>query len=105
MRPIDKRTGHPTDEEAFRREMEAAGATVTSWENGPGDHYAIHSHSYRKVLLCLRGSIVFHLPEADVELGTGSCMVVDSGTAHSADVGEAGVRCVEAQVRVERRLP
>lgn len=87
----------PIDEDDFRREMEAAGATVSFWGNGPGDHYAVHAHSYRKVLCCLQGSIVFHLPDADVELVPGMRMVIDPGTAHSADVGAHGVRCAEAQ--------
>lgn len=94
-RPGDDRPG---DEAIFRQEMEAAGATVSSWGNGPGDRYGLHSHSYRKVLYCAQGSIVFHLPEADVELVAGSRLVIDPSTAHSAEVGGAGVRCVEAHL-------
>lgn len=105
MAPIDEPTHEPTDpfadEEEFRREMRAAGATVSSWANGPGDRYGVHSHPYRKVLWCVDGSIVFHLPEADVELTAGSRVVIGPGTDHSAEVGSAGVRCAEAQFRAE----
>jgi quercetin dioxygenase-like cupin family protein len=86
------------DETEFRQEMEGAGALVVSvWGNGPGDRYGVHSHPYRKVLGCLEGSIVFHLPEENVELGAGQRLTIDPETPHSATVGPGGVRCAEAR--------
>jgi quercetin dioxygenase-like cupin family protein len=82
--------------ETFRREMRQAGASVSAWSNGPGDRYGPHSHPYRKVLCCLEGSIVFHLPTSDETLSTGQRLVIEPGTVHSATVGPAGVRCAEA---------
>lgn len=76
--------------------MQDAGATVSVWANGPGDHYSVHTHGYRKVLCCLQGGIVFHLPDADVALGPGARTIIEPGTPHSADVGTQGVRCAEA---------
>ncbi len=85
------------DEDSFRDEMSSAGATtVTLWANPPGDTYAQHSHPYRKVLCCLDGSIVFHLPGGDVPLGKGDRTEIEAGIRHSASVGPEGVRCAEA---------
>lgn len=85
-------------EAQFRDEMErAATASLSVWSNGPGDVYAPHSHDYRKVLACLEGSIVFHLPGGDVALSPGDRTVIARGTRHSATVGPDGVRCAEAR--------
>lgn len=81
---------------AFEDEMRAAGHPVSVWANGPGDRYAAHAHAYRKILCCLDGSIVFHLPRGDVALSGGDRLVIEPGVAHSATVGPRGVRCAEA---------
>ena len=66
------------------------------WGNGPGDTYGRHSHDYHKVLFCLRGSIVFHTREGDVELTAGDRLDLEPGTDHAATVGVEGCECVEA---------
>lgn len=71
----------------------------SEWSNGPGYEYAAHSHPYRKILRCLAGSIVFHLPDRDVPLATGDRLELDAGVEHSASVGPSGVRCTEEHVR------
>lgn len=87
-------------EGAFGDEMARLGATsVSVWGNEPGDVYAPHSHDYRKLLCCLEGSIVFHLPDGDVALEEGERTVIEPGTRHSASVGANGVRCAEAHFR------
>jgi quercetin dioxygenase-like cupin family protein len=48
------------------------------------------------VLYCSEGSIVFHLPGGEVELGPGDRLDVPPGTVHAATVGPDGVTCVEA---------
>ena len=35
-------------EAEFIAEMRAAGWPVSVWSNGPGDTYAVHTHSYKK---------------------------------------------------------
>ena len=87
-------------EDDFRAEMKAEGWQVSTWANGPGDTYARHSHGYQKILCCLRGSIIFHTDESDVALREGDRLVLPPGTAHSATVGPAGVRCAEAHLPV-----
>ena len=68
---------------------------TTSWSNAPGDTYGWHAHAYRKVLRCVRGSIVFHLRDRDVELRTGDELDIPPGTEHAATVGRDGVECEE----------
>ena len=88
-RPITTRDGI---EETFRAE----GLSPHAWGNGPGDRYGTHSHSYHKVLYCVSGSIVFHTPDGDVELGSGDRLELPPGTPHSATVGPSGCECMEA---------
>jgi uncharacterized protein YjlB len=71
-----------------------------SWSNGPGDHYAPHSHTYEKVLYCVDGSITFLLEAHDgkrIELTSGDRMVLPAGTIHSAVVGPRGCTCIEGK--------
>jgi len=82
----------------FAEEMRAAGHPVSEWANAPGDTYGRHTHPYKKILCCLEGSIVFHLPDGDVALFAGDRLVLEPGVEHSATVGRAGVRCAEAHV-------
>lgn len=92
----------PTEAE-LRRRMQAEGLSPHSWSNGPGDEYSAHSHSYTKVLYCVRGSIRFSLSDSgeQLDLHPGDKMVLPAGTRHSAIVGPAGVTCIEAP-RYER---
>jgi mannose-6-phosphate isomerase-like protein (cupin superfamily) len=94
----DTRYPRHVSTDAFAEEMRSAGHPTSEWANGPGFEYAPHSHRYRKMLQCLEGSIVFHLPDRDVALAPGDRMVVDPGVQHGATVGPSGVRCVEAHV-------
>lgn len=85
-------------EQEFVAEMQAAGYPVSTWGNPPGDTYGRHSHSYRKILCCLEGSVTFHTPGRDVCLGPGDRLDLPAGTPHSATVGPDGVRCAEAHL-------
>lgn len=90
----------PPDETKLLRRMRQEGLSPYSWSNAPGDTYAVHSHSYEKVLYCARGSIRFVLHdqagEQNVDLAPGDCMIVPPGVRHSAIVGSQGVTCLEA---------
>jgi hypothetical protein len=66
------------------------------WANDPGDRYGRHEHGFHKVLFCLKGSIVFHTDEGDVELVAGDRLDLEPGTSHGAIVGPDGCTCVEA---------
>lgn len=85
-------------EAELRQRMLAEGLSPSSWSNGPGDEYAVHSHRYTKILYCVRGSIRFTLPDRGeaVDLAPGDKMVLPAGTRHGALVGPAGVTCIEA---------
>jgi len=82
-------------EEALRNEAR----DVYGWSNGPGDIYGEHEHDFRKVLVCVRGSIDFHLATGGViRLGAGERMVLEPHTRHSAVVGPEGCECVEGKL-------
>ena len=91
----------PPSEHELRSKMQSDGLAPYSWSNGPGDTYAVHSHTYEKVLYCVRGSIRFVLldqPEGSraIDLAAGDCMILPARTQHSAYVGPQGVTCLEA---------
>lgn len=78
-------------------EFRAAGLPHYEWSNGPHDRYAEHQHAYEKILICLAGSIVFHVPgQLALELHPGDRLVLPAQTRHAATVGPQGVRCLEA---------
>lgn len=87
------------------------GLAPASWSNGAGDRYAAHDHRYDNVIVCVAGSIVFGLPATDesVSLSVGDRLELPEGTRHDAQVGPAGVTCLEAHLpggrigRVARR--
>lgn len=87
-------TGEARDraESAFARE----GLRPHTWSNDPGYVFGEHEHDYHKVLFCIDGSIVFHTPEGDFELGAGDRLDLPPGTRHGATVGDRGVTCMEA---------
>lgn len=91
----------PPQEQELRRRMQDEGLSPYVWSNGPGDSYAVHSHSYEKILYCVKGSIRFVLPDSpldkqNVDLVPGDCLLLPPGERHSAYVGPAGVTCLEA---------
>src|SRR6266567_1275489 len=93
----------PQEQDLYRR-MQRDGLSPYAWSNGPGESYAVHSHSYEKVLYCVRGSIRFVLPDQhdasgtpqSIDLAPGDCMLLPPGVRHSAYVGSRGVTCLEA---------
>ncbi len=91
------------DEAGLRARLVAEGLDPHAWGNGPFDHYGEHRHAYDKVLVAAAGSITFHLPELgrDVVLDSGDRLNLPSGTLHGADVGAAGVTCLEAHLSAD----
>ena len=88
-------------EQDLRRRMQEQGLSPYCWSNAPDDYYAVHSHSYEKVLYCVRGSIRFTLHNQsngtrELDLTPGDCMILSAGIRHSAQVGPQGVTCLEA---------
>ena len=79
-------------EHELRSRMQKEGLAPYSWSNGPGDTYAVHSHSYEKVLYCVRGSIRFVLPDQpessrSIDLAAGDLYNSPAHIRHSAQVG------------------
>ena len=87
-------------ERSARGRLAAEGIPVTSWGNGPGDRYAPHEHVFDKVLVVVEGSITFRLTAlgGSHEVFAGDRLDLPSGTIHAADVGPAGVRCLEGHL-------
>ena len=90
----------PRARPALRARMAAEGLSASAWGNGPGDRYAPHRHDFDKVIVVAAGSITFELPEADrrIELRAGDRLGLPAGTLHGAQVGSAGVSCLEAHL-------
>ncbi len=87
-------------EPALRARLAVEGLQASAWGNAPLDRYGEHRHPYDKVLVAAAGSITFHLRELgrDVLLDTGDRLDLPAGTLHGADVGPAGVTCLEAHL-------
>ncbi|MDE3096367.1 MAG: cupin [Chloroflexota bacterium] len=68
------------------------------WSKVPHDVCAAHSHAYRKVLCCLRGSLVFRLTETGEEIAPhpGDRLDIEPGTMHGPPPAPGGVTCIEA---------
>ena len=82
-------------EEQAAELFRAEGLTPSAWSNGAGFRYATHTHPYAKLLVCVAGSITFHIPDGDVTLGPGDRLDLPAGTPHAATVGPDGVTCWE----------
>jgi hypothetical protein len=82
------------------RRMVGEGLRPSRWSSAPHDRYAAHRHDHDKVLVAARGSIVFGLPErgTSLALAEGDRLDLPAGTLHDADVGPAGVVCLEAHL-------
>jgi quercetin dioxygenase-like cupin family protein len=88
--------GEPPSLEEIEDRFQSEGLSPRTWGNAPGDTYEWHDHSYHKVLYCISGSIVFHTPDEDFELGPGDRLDLEPKTSHAATVGPEGVQCIEA---------
>ena len=80
--------------------MRVAGLQPGGWANGPRERYAVHDHSYDKVIVVERGSITFGVPASSetFALSEGDRLELPAGTGHDAVVGPEGVACLEAHL-------
>jgi quercetin dioxygenase-like cupin family protein len=90
----------PPDPDALLARLRASGRPYSTWGNAPGDTYAVHTHAFRRHLVCLSGSIRFTLPATgeQANLGPGDELDLPPGTPHGALVGPDGVCCAEAHL-------
>jgi len=86
----------PTPAE-LQTQLIAEGLFPYDWANAPGDTYAPHVHDYDKVIVVVRGSITWVLPETNESFETraGDRIELPRGTWHAAQVGPQGVMCLE----------
>lgn len=96
LKPWDRQES--PSEQTIRAIYRQEGLSPISWSNGPGDRYGTHSHTYHKVLYCVRGSITFVVESSQVHMDAGDRLELPPGTNHSAVVGPRGCTCFEAHV-------
>jgi quercetin dioxygenase-like cupin family protein len=84
----------------LRRIYTAEGLSPYTWSNAAGDVYPAHAHGYHKVLMVVRGSITWALPQSgqQIETHAGDRIDLPRGTLHAARVGPDGVTCLEAHI-------
>ena len=87
--------GEPSVAELEAR-LRAEGLHPFRWANGPGYRYEPHRHDFDSVIVCVSGSITFHVGSRDLELGPGDRIDLARGVEHAATVGARGVECLEA---------
>jgi quercetin dioxygenase-like cupin family protein len=87
-----------SDSGALRARLIDEGLDPGAWSNGPGDTYARHRHSYDKVIVVAAGTVSFGLSDRSIDLGTGDRLELPAGIEHDAEVGTAGVTCLEAHL-------
>ena len=91
---------HPTLS-SITRQMQKEGMRPYLWENTPNYRYAIRSHGYAKVMYVIEGTMEVSLPDSNqrVRLRSGDRIEIPPGIRHSAIIGSAGAKCVEAAGR------
>jgi quercetin dioxygenase-like cupin family protein len=77
---------------APERTLRDAGLQPGRWSAGPRAVFGRHRHPRPKRLFVVEGSISFD----GLPLAAGEGIRIPAGVEHSALVGDAGVRCVEA---------
>ena len=91
---------NPPIASALQAQLLKEGLFPYEWSNAPGDTYAPHAHDYDKVIIVVRGSITWVLPETGQTIDThpGDRIELPRGTWHAAEVGPEGVMCLEGHV-------
>jgi quercetin dioxygenase-like cupin family protein len=89
-------------EMAILRHMEMEGLETQRWKNEPGKKYEAHAHDFDKIILVMRGSITFRIPNTgeEVSLNPGDKLELPAGLSHEAVVGPMGVVCLEGHRKV-----
>jgi mannose-6-phosphate isomerase-like protein (cupin superfamily) len=69
-----------------------------SWDKTPNHRYLISTHTYKKVLYVIEGSLEITFPEGNkiVKMKSGDRIDINANVRHSITVGKNGVTCVEA---------
>lgn len=90
----------PPSVTAVREKLRSEPHNFLIWSNGPAVVYATHTHSYDKLIVCLRGSIAFILDATGerIDMAVGDRLYLPAGAQHRAVVGANGVECAEAQL-------
>jgi quercetin dioxygenase-like cupin family protein len=84
-------------EHAIMLHMRREGLETRRWKSESGARYQAHADDFDKVILVMRGSITFRIPETgeEVSLNPGDRLEIPAGITHEAAVGPMGVVCLE----------
>ena len=90
----------PPTESELQTQLLQEGLFPYDWSNSPGDTYSPHVHDYDKVIIVVRGSITWTLPQTEetFETRAGDHIDLPRGTWHAALVGPQGVTCLEGHI-------
>lgn len=90
---------HPLPESEIIAFFEGRKLRPKRWSRSSGEDFAVHTHSYNKILFCVQGGITITLPDLkeQITLNPGDRFVLPSNILHSATVGAEGVSCIEAE--------
>ena len=93
------RSTPPTQSE-LQAQLLQEGLFPYDWSNSPSDTYSPHVHDYDKVIIVVRGSITWALPQTEETFEThmGDRIDLPRGTWHVAEVGPHGVTCLEGHI-------
>jgi quercetin dioxygenase-like cupin family protein len=95
MEGVSVQHGDEADPAAVEAALRDEGLGPFRWGNSAGHHYPPHQHDYYSVIVCVTGSISFHVGGTDIALGPGDRIELAAGVEHAATVGADGVECVE----------
>jgi quercetin dioxygenase-like cupin family protein len=89
-------------ENAIMRHMEREGLETHRWKSESGARYQPQAYDFEKVILVMRGSITFRIPETgeEVSLNPGDKLELPADIPHEAVVGPMGVVCLEGHRKV-----
>jgi uncharacterized protein YjlB len=89
-------------ESAIMRHMEREGLETHRWKSESGARFHAQACDFQKVILVMRGSITFRIPETgeEVSLNPGDKLELPVGITHEAVVGPMGVVCLEGHRKV-----
>ena len=94
-------------EPALLRNLEMQGYRASRWIKDAGYKFPPDRHDYDLVILVVRGSITYRVPQTNEEfaLQPGDRLELPAGFAYDAFVGAQGVLCLEGHSTADESVP
>jgi quercetin dioxygenase-like cupin family protein len=88
--------------DSVERKLRAEADHCYQWSNSPSAVYAVHAHTYRKILYVAQGAITFTpAGKPAIVMKPGDRLDLPAGALHGAVVGSEGVTCWEGQAKAK----